>query len=150
VASAIFRSATAEDAVAVSRLVHAAYHHYVDRIGGPPGPLTEDYTDVIAQRDVTVAEIDGSLIGVVVTGETPDGFAIENVAVHPDRQGQGLGRALIDHAEAAARRSGYDSVYLYTHEKMTENLAWYERMGYREYDRQVLPIGHRMFLRKPL
>ena len=38
--------------------------------------------------------------------------------------------------EAEARRAGFDSIYLYTHEKMTENLALYSRIGYVEYDRR--------------
>jgi hypothetical protein len=41
-----------------------------------------------------------------------------------------LGRALLEHAEVAAREAGFDSIYLYTHERMAENLALYSRIGY--------------------
>lgn len=37
--------------------------------------------------------------------------------------GRGVGRALLESAESEARSAGFDSLYLYTHEKMTENLA---------------------------
>ncbi|BEP64247.1 hypothetical protein GmRootV213_48010 [Variovorax sp. V213] len=38
----------------------------------------------------------------------------------------------------------------FTNEKMTENRALYERIGYVEYKRLVLETRTRVFLRKPL
>jgi len=145
-----FRPAEAVDAPAVSRLVAAAYGHYVERIGGPPGPMTLDYAEVIRDRAVTIAEHDGEMVGLLVVGETEEGFALENVAVDPDHQGRGLGRALLERAEAETRRAGFDSIYLYTHEQMTENLELYARIGYREYDRRQWPGFALVFMRKPL
>ena len=81
---------------------------------------------------------------------TKEGFLIDNVAVHPDHRGEGLGRALLDLAEAEARRAGFASVYLYTHEKMTENLALYSKIGYVEYDRRRERGFSRVYMRKPL
>ena len=46
-------------------------------------------------------------------------FFIDNVAVHRSNRGRGLGRILLRLAEDQARRAGFDSIYLYTHEKMT-------------------------------
>jgi ribosomal protein S18 acetylase RimI-like enzyme len=43
---------------------------------------------------------------------------------------------MLEHAESAAREAGFDSIYLYTHERMAENLALYTRIGYVEYDRR--------------
>ena len=130
-----FRPAVPTDAPVVTGLVDAAYGHYVDRIGMLPGPMTEDYAEVIRTRHVTVAEIDGVAVGVLVL--SADGrFVIENVAVHPGHRGTGLGRALLDLAEAEARRAGFDTIHLYTHELMTENLAIYTKCGYREDERR--------------
>jgi ribosomal protein S18 acetylase RimI-like enzyme len=144
------RHATEADVAAVTELVDAAYRHYVPRIGGLPGPMTADYRQVVADRAVTVAEADGSLAGLIVLAETPEGFLVENVAVHPGHQGRGLGRALLSFAEREARRGGFGSIYLYTHEKMTENLALYERLGYVEYDRRSEPGFTLVYLRKQL
>jgi ribosomal protein S18 acetylase RimI-like enzyme len=130
------RPATAADASAVGGLVESAYGHYVERIGMLPGPMTDDYTKVIRDRQVTVAERHGAIVGVIVLTVADEGFLIENVAVHPSVRGTGLGRALLEFAEAEARRAGFDSIYLYTHEKMVENLALYSRIGYVEYDRR--------------
>jgi ribosomal protein S18 acetylase RimI-like enzyme len=146
----VLRPAVAADAAAVTDLVNAAYGHYVQRIGMQPGPMREDYAEVIGAADVVVADEDGALVGVLVLRITDEGFLIDNVAVHPSRQGSGLGRALLEHAEAAARRAGFDSVYLYTHERMSENLALYTRIGYVEYERRSQGEFARVFLRKNL
>jgi GNAT superfamily N-acetyltransferase len=148
--SSSFRPATAEDAPQVAELVAAAYGHYVQRIGGRPRPMTDDYQEVIRTRQVTVAERHGAVVGVIVLAVTDEGFLVDNVAVHPSHRGTGLGRALLEFAEAEARRAGFDAVYLYTHEKMTENLALYTRIWYVEYDRRSQGTFSLVYLRKQL
>jgi GNAT superfamily N-acetyltransferase len=130
--------------------VHAAYRHYIERIGREPGPMLEDYADVIRERHVTIAESGGRLAGVLVLDRTDEGFLLENVAVDPVHKGKGLGRALLERAESEAKRAGFDSIYLYTHEKMTENQALYAKIGYVEYDRRVEAGLARVFMRKRL
>jgi ribosomal protein S18 acetylase RimI-like enzyme len=110
----------------VAALVNAAYGHYVERIGILPRPMTDDYAQVITNQQVTVAEShDATIVGVIVLTVDDEGFLVDNVAVDPSYRGKGLGRALLEFAEAEARQAGFDSIYLYTHEKMTENLALY-------------------------
>jgi ribosomal protein S18 acetylase RimI-like enzyme len=145
-----FRPAAAPDASKVAELVDAAYGHYVERIGVLPGPMTDDYAEVIGTRQVTVAEREGAIVGVIVLGVTDEGFLVDNVAVHPGHRGTGLGRALLELAEAEARRAGFDSIYLYTHEKMTENLALYAKLGYVEYERRSQGAFSLVYLRKQL
>lgn len=144
------RPARASDAGELAALVDAAYGHYVERIGMRPGPMTEDYAAVIRDREVTVVESEGAIVGAIVFGPTEEGFTIENVAVHPARQGEGIGRALLELAETEARRAGHDAVHLYTHEKMTENQALYARIGYAEYERRAEDGFSRVFMRKRL
>ena len=134
----------------MAELVDAAYGHYVERLGGPPRPMTDDYQEVIRTRQVTVAERHGAVVGVIVLAVTDEGFLIDNVAVHPSHRGSGLGRALLEFAEAEARRARFDSSYLYTHERMTENLALYARIGYVEYDRRSHGEFSLVYLRKQL
>jgi ribosomal protein S18 acetylase RimI-like enzyme len=144
------RPATASDAAAVADVVSAAYGHYVERIGTRPGPMRQDYERVVRDQQVTVAEQQGTVVGVLVLRVTDEGFLIDNVAVHPSRQGAGLGRVLLALAEDEARRAGFGSIYLYTHEKMTENQELYRRIGYVEYDRRCEGGLTRVFMRKPL
>jgi GNAT superfamily N-acetyltransferase len=112
--------------------------------------MIDNYAEVIRDRHVTVAEDGGELVGVLVTGPTDEGFLLDNVAVHPSHQGKGVGRVLLDHAESEARRSGFDSIYLYTHEKMTENQALYAQRDYVEYERRAEHGFARVFMRKRL
>jgi ribosomal protein S18 acetylase RimI-like enzyme len=149
-ASYSLRSATVEDAEAVAELVDDAYGQYVERIGMLPGPMREDYAQVIRDRRVTVAEVAGAIVGVLVLDVTKEGFAIDNVAVHPSHRGKGLGRMLLELAEAEALRAGFDSIYLYSHEKLAESLALYSRIGYVEYDRRPQGDFSLVFMRKKL
>lgn len=74
----------------------------------------------------------------------------ENVAVDPGRQGEGIGRRLLDRAERRAREAGLDALTLYTHEKMSENLALYALLGYEETGRRRERGFSRVYLRKSL
>ena len=145
-----FRPATGADASRVAALVNAAYRHYVERIGMLPRPMTDDYAEVIANQRVTVAESQGTIVGVIVLTVDDEGFLIDNVAVGTSHRGEGLGRALLEFAEAEARLMGFDSIHLYTHEKMTENLAIYSRIGYVEYDRRSQGEFSLVYMRKHL
>ena len=134
----------------MAALVNAAYGRYIERIGMLPRPMTDDYTEVIANQRVTVAESQGTIVGVIVLTVDDEGFLIDNVAVGTSHRGEGLGRALLEFAEAEARLMGFDSIHLYTHEKMTENLAIYSRIGYVEYDRRSQGEFSLVYMRKHL
>ena len=112
--------------------------------------MTDDYAEVVRTAKVTVAELPGEIVGLIVLDVTPEGFLVDNVAVDPSQQGTGVGRALLEHAEDEARRAGFDSIFLYTHERMTENLALYSRIGYVEFDRRAQGEDFLVFLRKTL
>jgi ribosomal protein S18 acetylase RimI-like enzyme len=148
--SATLRPATQADVPRLTELVEAAYGHYVDRMGGPPRPLTDDYAEVVREFQVTVAVDGGEVVGLIALGVDDEGFVVNNVAVDPSHQGAGVGRVLLEHAEAEARNAGFDSIYLYTHEKMAENLDLYRRIGYVEYDRRPVHLGEVVYLRKSL
>jgi ribosomal protein S18 acetylase RimI-like enzyme len=146
----LLRPASIADVPRLTALVQAAYGPYVERLDGPPRPMVDDYDEVVRTRQVTVAELEGEIVGLIVLGEDAEGFFIDNVAVDPSHHGRGVGRALLEHAEEAARSAGFDSIYLYTHELMTENLDLYARIGYVEYDRRRHGEGSLVYLRKHL
>lgn len=112
--------------------------------------MLDDYAEVIRERPVHVAEAKGKIVGVLVLDVTDEGFLLENVAVDPALKGKGLGRQLIQFAEAEARRQGHASIYLYTHEKMTENQSHYAKIGYVVYARRVENGLARVYMRKAL
>lgn len=145
-----FRRATTADVPALTALVEAAYSPFVERIGRLPRPMTDDYAEVVRGFAVTAAESEGEIVGMIVLGADEEGFVIDNVAVHPKRHGTGIGRALLELAEREARRAGFDSLYLYTHERATENLRLYARIGYVEYDRRPAGDAAIVYMRKRL
>src|ERR1700693_6451395 len=103
----MIRRAQTEDRKAVEDIVQAAYAMYVERIGKPPGPMLDDYGALIAQDAVGVLEdADGAIAALIVLLAKPDHLLLDNIAVRPDRQGQGLGRRVIEVAEGEARQLG--------------------------------------------
>jgi N-acetylglutamate synthase-like GNAT family acetyltransferase len=142
------RRANLADAPAITECVNAAYARWIPRIGQKPGPMLQDYSGVVRTSFVMVAEVNDNIVGVLVMIETDEGFLIDNVAVIPARQGDGIGRALLTHAEQKAKERGYSSLYLYTNELMSESIAMYARNGYVEYERRQEQGFRRVFLRK--
>jgi GNAT superfamily N-acetyltransferase len=110
--------------------------------------MLQDYEAVIQSQQVIVAEVAGKLAGVLVLSATDAEFLVDNVAVAPVWKSKGIGKALLIRAEHEARRQGYRSIYLYTNEKMIENIALYARAGYVEYERRREQGFCRVFMRK--
>ena len=144
------RPAVAADAGGIAECVREAYSGYIERIGGPPGPMLDDYDQVVRDHRAYVIEEDGEILGALVLIEKEEGLLFDNIAVRPSRQGEGIGRRLMEHAESEARRLGHAHLDLYTHEKMTENIGLYERIGYVEVDRRTERGFARVYMRKRL
>jgi GNAT superfamily N-acetyltransferase len=130
--------------------VITAFEHYVERIGKQPAPMLLDFAAEIEANHVWVAEEEMRVVGAIVQYETESGFYIDTVAALPSEQGKGVGRALLTFAEEEARRRGYNSIYLCTNSKMTENQVLYPRIGYVEYERKYEAGYDRVFYSKAL
>ena len=146
----LLRSAAVTDAPAVTVCVNKAFGHYVERIGMKPAPMEMDFEREIRDHQVFVVEDAGRVVGSLVLGITEEGFLLDVIAVDPGWWGKGVGRLMLEHAEAEARRQGFDSIYLFTHEKMTENQALYKKIGYVEYDRRLEMGRKRVYMRKQI
>ncbi len=144
------RPGTAEDLTAIERIVRDAYAKYVERIDKPPAPMLDDYRQRIRDHAAWVLEQGDDVVAVLVLLPEADHLLLDNIAVDPEQQGEGLGRALMDFAEMEARRRGYDEIRLYTHRTMTENIALYPRLGYEETGRGAQAGYERVFFRKRL
>jgi GNAT superfamily N-acetyltransferase len=144
------RPAHADEADSIRALVRAAYAMYVPRMGREPAPMSDDYATQIAAGTVWVAVDDGELVGVIVLEDRPEALQVANVAVRPESQGRGVGRALLSFADDEARRRGYDAVILYTNVHMTENVERYPKLGYVEVGRGREHGFDRVFFRKDL
>lgn len=149
-ADVVIRRATSSDVPKIEACVHAAYRHYIDRIGKSPGPMLDDYAEVVQTSDAYVAEEQGTIVGVLVLVRSETGLLLDNVAVQPPSQRRGIGRRLIGFAEGRARELGYERLDLYTHALMTGNISLYRSMGYEETDRRTVRGYDRVYMRKAL
>jgi len=132
----LLRRAGAGDAADVGRVVDAAYGHYAELIGRTPLPMLADHAQTIRDHEVWVVEDGGSVVGVMELVPREDHLWVENVAIAPAHQRRGLGRQLLRHAEAEARRHGLREIRLLTNERYAANIAMYLRYGYVETHRE--------------
>jgi len=128
------RRAGPADAAAIDALTQAAYAKWVSVLGRKPLPMTADYARAVIEHRIDLIELEGRLAALAELSIEPDHLLIVNLAVAPDRQGQGLGAALLQHADDVAGELGLPEVRLYTNSLMATNIALYRRHGY-EIDR---------------
>ncbi len=150
VAPFTIRRAQPVDAKQVALCVAAAYQPYIARIGKSPGPMLDDYAEIIAQYLVWVVEDKARIIGLVVLLPKTNSLLLDNVAVHPEFQGLGLGKQLLAFAETEARQRGFVEINLYTHQKMTKNINLYLKLGYVETERCNERGYDRVYMKKAL
>lgn len=142
------RRAVPADVPRISEVVAAAYVRYLTRMDRRPAPIDDDHGDHVARGMLWV--VGDPVVGVIKLEQDNDTLTIGNVAVHPDAQGVGWGRRLLDFAEEEARRRGLRQLRLYTNVAMVESLEMYTRRGYEEVDRRDDQGYFRVFLEKLL
>jgi ribosomal protein S18 acetylase RimI-like enzyme len=135
------RRAGSSDADAIRALTREAYAKWVPLIGREPKPMAADSQKAVREHWIDLHEINGELAALIEMVAMDGHLFVVNVAVHPARQGRGLGRALLAHAEAVARGAGYGEIRLLTNAAFAANLALYGRLGYRETKRESISIG---------
>jgi GNAT superfamily N-acetyltransferase len=144
------RLAAVADVAVLRSIAAAAYQPYVARIGRAPAPVDADYVGAVRRREAWLALRDDVPVGLIVLVPEPGYLLLENVAVLPSAQGQGIGSLLLGFAEARAGALGLSEIRLYTNEAMTENLAYYPRRGYRETHRGEEDGFRRVYFSKQL
>ncbi len=149
----IIRQATPGDSTAVMDCSRSAYEKFAQRLGYQPKPMIADYAELIAELRVWVLVEGDDLAGVLVLLPEPEHLLVYSVAIQPALQGKGYGRRLMAFAEDQARERGFRRMALYTNERMSENVAIYERLGFARYDRREHPTragSWLIYMRKPV
>lgn len=121
-----------EAAAEVHRLTRCAFGGY-GWLTPPSGALDETEDDVrrdLAQHGGAVARIDGSAVGALRFVIEPRQLHVRRVAVDPQRQGGGVGRALMEWAHGHARALGKQEVHLGVRAQLPGNRRFYEGLGY--------------------
>lgn len=125
----IIRDAEPEDSIALSKCIAEAYHVYEDTVKDLPD-VTVGIASAIDEKRVWVAEHQGSIVGGIVLALCDRYLLLENVAVHPDSSGSGIGKALIHVAVLECQNHGVNEIRLSTHKDMTANIQLYEHLGW--------------------
>jgi ribosomal protein S18 acetylase RimI-like enzyme len=112
--------------------------------------MDDDYAARCAAGEAWLLDRDGALLGAIVLEDAPDHLWLDNVAVDPAAQGQGLGRALMAFAEAEARRRALPEIRLLTNVLMVRNIALYARLGFVETARAEQDGFARVYMAKRL
>ena len=144
------RRAVTADAPAIRALTRLAYAKWVPIAGREPLPMRVDYEAALRDHRIDLLYRGGDLAALIETVAETDHLLIENVAVSPAFQGQGLGRTVLAHAERLAAAAGYAEVRLYTNKLFAANVALYQRLGYRIDREEALNGGTAVHMSKRL
>lgn len=114
-------------------------------------PLTQTLDELkaeLADADGWVARVGPRLVGAIRVRTADRLLLIGRIAIAPDMQGEGIGRALLEAAETA---TDAEEAELFTGSLSEANVRLYESCGYRITDRIDQGDGtEQLFLRKRL
>jgi ribosomal protein S18 acetylase RimI-like enzyme len=148
----IIRQATIGDAHLLSSLnkdvqsLHAQNHPAVFKRPESDDFAVSFFEEMLTDQAVRIfiAEDEGMSVGYIVCKlidrpENPFTFAartlyIDQVSVRPEAQGKGIGRALIDQAEALGRELNVARIHLDSWDFNLGAHAFFEKMGYQKFN----------------
>ena len=84
----------------------------------------------------------GKIVATVMAGYDGHRGWINYLAVHPNHQGTGLGRRMMDDAEIRLRAAGCPKINLQVRSTNTEVIEFYKRIGYKVDN--VVSLGKRL------
>jgi GNAT superfamily N-acetyltransferase len=150
-----FRRATSADAGTVREITRAAYTKWIGVIGREPKPMTANYEQAVVDHIIDLFEEHGRPVALIEVipepSNEPAHLLIENVAVLPDRHGNGIGGLLLGHAETVARSLRLSELRLYTNAMFSTNIAFYARRGFSEFLREPNARGGEVVhMKKPV
>ncbi len=134
------RPVGADEAVTVLAVMRAAFGDRPALV--PPTDALRDTEETLARRldgrRGLLAEVDGEPAGAVVLDPEESGAALylRRFGITPAARGQGVARALVQAAlAAAARAEGVDHVAVLAREELPETVAFWQRQGFGEISR---------------
>jgi ribosomal protein S18 acetylase RimI-like enzyme len=128
----VIRRADIRDASGIARIINAAFE--VEREFRQGERTSAAEIAKLLERDVffvAVAEDSGRLAGAVHTSVDGATGYFGMLAVDPELQRGGVGRALLSAAEEHCRKAGCTKMTMSTGEDRTELIPYYQRVGYR-------------------
>jgi ribosomal protein S18 acetylase RimI-like enzyme len=111
--------------------------------------LADRYDDARLRADMTnpekwmdLAFCDGHFAGFAASEICAGEYKLDKLYVHPDRQRQGVGGALVRHVSGRARELAYPLVMLAVNRRNEKAIAAYTKLGFILRESRVTDIGH--------
>jgi amino-acid N-acetyltransferase len=124
----VIRKARIKDVSQIQKLINL----YAARDEMLPRSLNEIYENL---RDYFVFELEGRVIGCgALHIDWEDLAEIKSVAVHPDNQQRGIGRAIVEKCIEEAKELGLKRVFALTYKPQ-----FFARLGFSDVDKNDLP-----------
>jgi len=136
------RDATLGDATAIAALVNQAFlveRFFVDGDRTNPAEIAR----LLETGTFLLAEADGRLVACVYVELRGARGYFGMLSVDPSRQGEGLGRRLVDAAEARCRSRGCRLMEIHVVDVREELPPFYRRLGYVESGDEPFPDTER-------
>lgn len=135
-----FRAVDPYDWAALRALIARAFAGMEGRID-PPSSLHRLTAQDLARQAVTgeVWVIGVPALACVVLTPKGDALYLGKLAVKPEQQGKGFGRALVAVAQDRARALGFAALELETRVELVENQRFFIGLGFHEVDRKAHP-----------
>lgn len=131
------REAIGADAPSIANVIHQAFEEYRGRLDPPSGAHDESEASVrqkMTGAHAVVASVNQGIVGCAFYEPDGDHMYFGRLAVLPSHRRQGISRRLIDWIEHQARLSGFARVQLSVRVEISDNQAYYKRLGYRVLD----------------
>lgn len=103
--------------------------------------MTANYERAMVEHVIYLYEENGVPVALIEVIPQAACLLIENIAVHPNQQGKGLGDLLLNRAETIARALHLGELQLYTNAAFVSNIEFYARRGFQEFHREPFPAG---------
>ena len=99
----------------------------------------EDLSDETEFTHIVGKDGDGVIVACMSLKPLAEGvLKMQQVAVSVHRQGEGIGRELVEFAEGLAKRAGADLIVLHAREAV---IGFYEKLGYKRVGERFTEIG---------
>ncbi|MEL6169214.1 MAG: GNAT family N-acetyltransferase [Pseudomonadota bacterium] len=144
--------AGADDFEALAALFTAAFADYIQAMGNVAGP--KDWLRAALDRGDAYWLDAPERVGAVALDRDGSTLVLDELAIDPDHQRGGNGRAALAAIEDHARAEGFQAIRLFTGQQFTHLVAFYSSAGFRVISIGAHPQGHddrlRVTLVKPL
>ncbi len=141
------RLAKPNEAAIIHQITLDAFEYMRGMLDPPSGAFSEtleEVQQVIDNNQSVIALLDNQPVGACRMIIFEDHVYCGRLGVFPSMQGKGVGKAILDYLEEAARKRNLPEVRLATREPLTQNIEYYQRLGYVITGRSKHPGGSNM------